>query len=176
MPRSRSLIGIAAVVLAFAASALAATSGSQSYTMNVPSVLSVSGPGDVVIAHDHSDSNNSFGVQQYAVSGNQRLGATVTFATSQAFTHSTASSYKRNARLDLAIASSDLLALWLVTTASDQTDYRAATPDGTAQVAAASALSGNATFNLTVTFLTEDFSTIATGSYSTTVTATLTAN
>ena len=58
----------------------------------------------------------------------------------------------------------------------DQTDYANIVPDNTAAVTATSVTAGNATLNLTVTFLDTDYSTIPTGDYAVTVTGTLTAN
>ena len=146
----------------------------QVFTVTVPTVLTITGPANVTVAHDQSDSNQAFAAQQWTASVNDVDGATVIFQTNQAFTHTVASSYKRNAKLDLAIASSDAGANWSVSTATDQTNYAGA--DGVAAVQASSTAPGDAAFNLTVTFITTDFSSLAAGSYTTTVTATLTAN
>jgi hypothetical protein len=165
---------VATAILALTVSSLVAVTDTQVFTVTVPSVLTISGPSDVTIAHDGTDSNNAFSAQQYSVSQNPISGSSVTFDVSAPFTHTTASSFKRDCKLDLAIASSEAVALWAVSTASDQTDYGSS--DNAAQVAAASQLPGDVVFNLTVTFITSDYSTLAAGSYSTTVTATLTSN
>ncbi len=77
-------------------------------------------------------------------------------------------------KLDLALNTSDTGSGWNVTTASDQTNYGAA--DEVATVQAVSSAPGDATLNLTVTFITTDFSTLLAGNYTSTVTATITAN
>jgi hypothetical protein len=146
----------------------------QVFTVTVPTVLTITGPANVSVNHDASNNDQVFSAQQWTASVNDVDGATVIFQTNQAFTHSTATAYKRDAKLDLAIASSDPTASWAVSTATDQTNYAGA--DGVAAVQASSTAPGDAAFDLTVTFITTDFSSLAAGDYTTTVTATLTAN
>lgn len=177
MTRScRNIVVAVALGVCLTVSGLWAATATQTFTVTIPSVLTVTGPSNVTITHDQTDSDNAFSAQQYVVHQNPVLGSNITFAVSAPFVHASSSSFKRDCKLALAIASSESVALWSVTTAADQTNYSAGTPDNDASVRAASTLPGDATFNLTVTFITSDFSTMAAGNYSTTVTATLTAN
>ena len=154
--------------------ASAQTSDTETFTVNVGAVLTITAPAaSASINHDTTDANQVFPAQAWAVTQNAAAGANVTFSVSQAFTNGTS---KRDAKLDLAIASSEANAGWTVTTATDQTDYANATPDESATVAANATAAGNATFNLTVTFLDTNYSVLTTGAYSTTVTGTIAAN
>src|ERR1041385_140431 len=122
MSHTRNRIGIFSVLtLGLAVSGLLAATATQTFTVTVPSVLTVtrSGSSTVTITHDQSDSNNAFSAQQFVVHQNGVLGATISFAVAQPFTNG---SFKRDCKLDLAIASSDSQAVWAVTTASSQTD------------------------------------------------------
>jgi hypothetical protein len=176
MRRQRSFRGVIclAVVFAFLHCSALANTDSQVFTVTVPAVLTVSGPNDVSLTHDKSDANQAFAAQPWTASSNSGAGATINFSTNQAFTHVSDSSFKRDAKLDLAITSSDAPASWSVTTATDQTNHAGA--DEVATVQAASTAPGDVALNLTVTFLTSDFSTLLQGDYTTTVTATITAN
>lgn len=170
----RRMAGIAFGVFLSHCTLFAAT-GNQVFTVTVPAVLTITPPvATVTITHDESDNNQAFAAQQWVAAQNSANGATISFATNQAFTHASNASHKRNAKLDLALFSSDAAASWSVSTASDQTDH--AGGDGVATVQAASTAPGDARLNLTVTFLTSDFSTLLQGNYTTTVTATITAN
>ena len=143
------------------------------FTVTAPVVLTVTAPAATAgITHDETDNDNAFPVQSWTVAQNGHSGASISFATDQAFTNTVTSSFKRDCKLDLALASSDTGSGWAVTTASDQTDYGSA--DGVATVAAASTAPGDAAFNLTVTFITVDWSTMASGDYDLTVTGTIT--
>ena len=167
----------ALVTLVLAASHANAVDDTETFTVTVDPVLTITAPAASVSAiHDTTDTNQAFAAQRWTVTQNASAGASVTFSTNQAFTHATATTVKRDARLDLALFSSDTGSGWAVSTATDTTDYANATPDEVATVAAASTAAGDAAFDLTVTFITVDFSTLPSGNYSTTVTGTLTAN
>ena len=120
------------------------------------------------------NNNQSFPGQLWDVEANSILGATVSFTTNKAFTHTVVPTSVRDARLDLAISSSSALANWTVVVASDQTNY--ALLDGVAAVQAVSTGPGRATFNLGVTFITTQWDTLAAGDYETVVTGTIAAN
>lgn len=172
----KSVIWFVAVlsVLALTVSdASAQTTGTQTYTLTVDPVLTITAPAAATLTHNATDANQVFTAQQWSVSQNNGTGANVTFSTNQAFTNGTV---KRNAKLDLAIASSEAGAAWALTTATDQTAYAATTPDEVATVAANATGPGNATFGLTVTFIDTDYSLLKSGSYSTTITGTIAAN
>ncbi len=157
-------------------SLFAANTGNQSYSVTVPTTLSIVAPSATSITHDETDDNQTFSAQQWEVSANAASGVTVTFNTPTAFVHSTDSDYKRDARLGLAVGSSTGPATWNVTTATDETNYAAATPDNDAAVVVASDDAGNAVLNLTVTFLTGEYGVFASGTYELTVTGTVVAN
>jgi hypothetical protein len=171
---------VVAVALAFSllAGGLWADSDSatQTFTLTIPSVLSITAPSATVVkAHSGTDSEQAFGTQVWGVNQNQVLGSTVTFSVAAPFVHDSATiNNKRDCRLTLSIASSETLAVWTLSTATDETDYAASA--NTATVSAGSLSAGNATFNLVVTFVDEDYSTLPTGSFSTVVTGTVSSN
>ena len=127
------------------------------------------------MTHNGTNSDQAFGIQQWEIRDNARRGATVTFETRTAFRNTSGSSVmKRDARLQMSIARQEAGATWVVTQLTDQTNYGAG--DEFAVVSATSTTVGDAPFNLNVTFLTSDFSTLRAGVYSTTVIGTVTAN
>lgn len=154
-------------------SLLMAQTGSQGFNVVVPQSLSITAPTAVSLTHDQTNNPQAFPDQSWVVRGNVRNGVTVTFATSSPFVHSDDPTFKRNARLDLAVGSFQGPAEWQIDTASDSTDI--ANNDNVAQVAASSNGVGRANLNLKVTFVTEDFSLFAAGDYITTVTGTIAA-
>lgn len=171
----KTRISLAALtVLLGAVSAEAQVTASQKFTVTVPTNIDITAPSDVAITHDESDNDQAFPAQQWNVRGNIAAGVSVSFSTDQAFTHTTDSSFQRDAKLDLALASSDGPAVWSVGVASDTTDY--ANADGQATVQASSDGVGSAAFDLSVTFITDTFGSFAAGDYETTVTGTVTAN
>ena len=94
--------------------------------------------------------------------------------TCEPFVHSTKSTLKVDARLAIRVIGSDGFANWTAALPGDQTDY--ASGDSNAAVAAESFAVGDGQVGLTVTFLSNDYSTLAAGDYSTTVVGTITAN
>jgi hypothetical protein len=176
---SKSIYAVASVffVLFGVSSAYGQVTATERFRVTIPSNLSITAPAALAsLTHDESSNNQVFGAQQWNVRANRAVGATVTFSTNQAFTHTTNSSFKRDARLDLAIASSDGPALWSIINPSDQTNYAAGVPDEVAVVQARSVLPGRATFNLTVTFITGVYETLAEGDYEMVVTGTVASN
>jgi hypothetical protein len=164
---------IAAALVLSPSLAMAQTGGSQGFTVIVPQSLKITAPSAVSITHDQSDNPQEFPDQAWIVRGNVRNGVTVTFATAAPFVNAVDSNFKRDAKLDLAVSSTQGPAAWQVDTASDTTDY--AGNDNVAQVVASSNGVGRADLNLKVTFVTEDFSLFAAGNYVTTVTGTIAA-
>jgi hypothetical protein len=169
-----ALLVVFAVVLLGNVPAHAQVNDTQGFTINVPSRLSITAPASVSENHDGTTADHAFTAQQWAVKANARHGATVVFSTDQAFTHEEHSDIKRDAKLDLSIASSSGPASWTLAVASDQTDH--ASSDEVATVQAGSTRPGMADFDLTVTFITDDLETLAEGDYDLTITGTLTAN
>ena len=167
------LLGVA-TLMSLANTSFAQSSASQKYTVTVPTNVSISAPSDVSLSHDGTDANQAFPTQAWSVKGNVQHGVSVSFATNQAFTNITDNSFKRNAKLDLALGATSGPATWTVSKATDTTDY--AGGHGVASVAATSNGVGKASFNLGVTFITDTFGTFLAGDYTTTVTGTVTAH
>lgn len=169
-----SLAVLAVFVASMEAMAIDPVSATQKFTVSVPSNISITPPAAASITHNESDSNQAFPNQSWLVKGNVLNGVSVSFATGSAFVHKTDSSFKRNAKLDLSVGSTQGPATWSVSTASDTTDY--ANNDGVATVVASSTGVGRANMNLLVTFITDTFGTFAAGDYEMTVTGTVSSN
>jgi len=171
----KKILTIAVAVALLPASTLfAQTTASQQFTVTVPTSISITAPSDVVITHNESDNDLAFPSQSWVVRGNTTAGVSVSFSTDQAFTHTTDSSFQRDAQLGLAVGSSAGPATWTVGTASDTTDYD--NGDGVATVQALSNGVGSANFDLAVTFVTDIYGSFAAGDYETTVTGTVSSN
>lgn len=150
------------------------TSGTQTFNVIVPPSISIVAPTATTITHDETDNNQNFQPQSWAVRGNGLNGVTVTFETASPFVHATDSTFKRDAKLSLAVGTTAGPAAWTVSKAIDTTAY--ASSDNDASVVATSNGVGRANLNLTVTFITDEFGSFAEGTYSTTVTGTVAAN
>ncbi len=161
------------LILSSASTAIAQTSGTQTFKVIVPANISITAPSNVVITHDQTEADQAFPAQQWIVKGNSLAGVNVSFSTNTAFVHKTDSTFKRNAQLGLAVASSVGPATWTVASAADTTDY--INSDEVATVAASSNGVGKATFDLTMKFVTDGFGSFAAGDYESTVTGTVTA-
>lgn len=147
----------------------------MTYVVRVPPRVTIAAPsGTASLTHDGTDGDQVFTAERWTVSQNSPAGAVVTFTTEYAFTSTVSASLKRDARLDLALDSAESVSGWTVSVATDQTAYESAAE--VARVRAASTAPGDAAFDLTVTFLTGDVVTLASGDYSTTVVGTITAN
>ncbi len=157
-----------------ASTAMAQTTATQKFKVIVPANISITAPSDVVITHDQTESDQTFPAQQWVVKGNSLAGVAVSFSTNTAFVHKTDSTFKRDAQLGLAVASSTGPATWTVGQAADTTNYVGS--DGVATVSASSNGVGKATFDLTMKFVTNGFGSFAAGDYESTVTGTVTAN
>lgn len=171
--KSVACLAAAVLVLALAASNANAATGTESFTVTVASELTIAPPAaSATITHDKTDTNQVFPAQTWSVTQNGSAGASVTFKNDVPFTNGTT---KRDLKLDLAIASSEATGGWTVTTATDQTDYaNATTPKNVATVAADATGPGNASFNLTVTFLDTNYSVLPSGNFAMTITGTIT--
>ncbi len=163
----------ASLCLCLSPAALAANTGSQTFSVVVPTSISITAPAAVTLTHDESDNPQAFPAQTWTVRGNNATGVTVSFATANAFTHSTNPAFKRNARLGLSLGTVQG-GQWTVTVPTDETNI--ANNDEIAQVTASSVGAGRANFNLAVTFVTEEFGVFAAGNYATTVVGTVSAN
>lgn len=164
----------ALLVFASASTALGQTTGSQKFTVTVPTGISITPPGNVALTHDESENNQAFPAQAWTVRGNSLAGVTVSLSTTKAFTHITDTTSKRNAQIGLAVNSSIGSGAWTVTQASDVTDY--ANNDEVATVQATSNGFGRAVLDVSVSFITDGFGSFAAGEYDSIVTGTVTAN
>jgi hypothetical protein len=171
---SLRLLAIALIVSFAHVSAYAQTTGNQTFTVNVPTSVSIVAPSAASINHDETDNNNAFPAQTWIVKGNAINGVNVSFATATPFTHATLPSMKRDTKLDLAVGTTVGPALWTVTTPTDTSNYLSG--DNNALVAATSNGVGRANMQLTVSFVTGAFGEFAAGAYTTTVTGTVAAN
>ena len=164
----------ALMVLALSTTAQGQTTGSQKFTVLVPTGISITPPANVSITHDETEADQSFVPQQWIVRGNSLSGVNVSLSTTKAFTHTTDNTAKRNATIGLSVNSTVGAAAWTVTQATDTTDYAA--NDEVATVAASSDGFGRATLDVAVSFITDGFGTFPAGEYETIVTGTVSAN
>ncbi len=161
------------VVLASQSGAFAQTTDSQTFNVIIDPVLSINAPPAISINHNQLDANQVFPVQGWLAKSNNGIGATVSFSTGTAFQAVVgATTYKRNAAMILSVGSADVGSGWATVVAS--ATATAAAPVAT--VSAASTAPGDATLNLSMTFVDNDFSALPAATFSTTVTATITAN
>lgn len=172
MLRTLRIVAVIAVVT-FAANSASAQTAEQTYTVVVPTGLSITAPAAAQLVHDESNDEQAFPPQEWVVKGNAAAGLNVTFATQDTFKHSSGSN-QRNARLALAVGATQGAATWNVTKATDVTDY--ATSDQVADVTASSNGVGRANLALTVNFVTEEFGVFAAGDYDLVVVGTVAAN
>ncbi|MFG0290213.1 MAG: hypothetical protein ACF8CQ_18685 [Rhodopirellula sp. JB044] len=172
----RSIVAVLTAVVAcgVASNASAQVSDSQTFTVTVPSNLSITAPVDAALTHDETDSNQAFPNQSWTVVGNSLSGVTVSFATGSAFVHTADPTYKRDAQLGLNVTTSSGPGTWTVNQATDVTDY--VNSDNVATVTASSNGTSSATFALAVSFITDAYGSFPSGDYATTVTGTVTAN
>ena len=171
-----SLMGVSAFLVG-AQVAHSALTGTQTFSVVVPSNISITAPASpaALTLPDNSDLTLSFPAQSWAVKGNSRNGVAVTFAVAQPFVNASDTSYKRDARLSLSAAGTPTgPGVWTIGTATDSTNYAAS--DNVAAVSVTSNRTGQANFNLGVEFLTVENDEVAEGTYSTVVTGTVSAN
>lgn len=126
------------------------------------------------LTHNRNDASQVFPeVVWQLYSGVDSGGYTVQWSCGP-FVHSVQGALKADARLAIRVVASDGFADWRTTVPNDQTSY--AGGDETAAAAAQSVAVGDGQVGLTVTFLNDDYSRLAAGSYTTTVVGTITAN
>ena len=150
------------------------TTGNQIYTVTVLSTMSIVAPAPAVLVHDTSDNDQVFPVQNWIAHTTGLVGANVTLVAQTPFINALDGDFQRDAKLDLAITSSDSTAGWAVTVDSDQTDYLS--ESNTATVSAASSGPGLGQLGLTVTFVETGYSSLAAGAYLMTVAGTIASN
>ncbi|MEZ6090743.1 MAG: hypothetical protein R3C05_22525 [Pirellulaceae bacterium] len=173
--QTRRVPSLACFASLIACVAVAADQDQQRYRVRVPGLVAINATSNSVsIEHDQTDSNQAFDWQSWQVVCNNTGGATVTFETDQAFTHTMQSDIRRDAFLFLSTASGGGLfrrSDWQITRFADQTDYK--NGDQTATVSAEVDRARDGTFNLRVVFLEEQFADTVAGVYELTVTGTI---
>ena len=173
MKRFAQIAAFLLLALGFSQSANAQLQ-TEIFEVTVLNSISLIAPPAAAIVHDNSDNNQVFPVQNWIAHTSGLTGATVTLEAQGPFVNALDSNFQRDIRMDLAITSTDPLANWVVTSASDQTDYSGNVQ--TATVAAQSSGAGLGQLGLTVTFVETDYSSLAAGAYLTTVAGTITSN
>ena len=102
-----SVFGVGALLVgaqvAYTAPLTATTT--QKFTVTVPKRVSITAPAAVTATLPDSNANLAFPSQPWQVKGNVQLGVGVTFVAETPFTHTTDSSYKRDARLSITLGS-----------------------------------------------------------------------
>jgi hypothetical protein len=153
----------------------AQTTGTQTFTVTVPTSISITPPNSgVTLTHDATDNNQVFPPQAWIVRGNVGAGVNVNFTANAPFVHTENANFKRDLHLAVAVGASQGPAMWNVTEATDETDYAA--NKQAASVSVSSTGPGRANLNLTVSFITDEFGTFANGDYVSTITGTVAAN
>ena len=102
------------------ASSKADAQDKQQFRVIVRDAISLHSPGDVVISHDRTNTNQVFPEQSWTAYTTNMNGASVDFTFGK-FIHENFRFFRRNARVDLRVINSDPLANWLVTVGSAQT-------------------------------------------------------
>jgi hypothetical protein len=154
---------------------LAAACGAIAWPGETAQAQSITAPGAQSTTHAGTDANQVFPevTWQLTSGGSSFLGCTAQWSCGP-FTHTGDASFKADTRLDIRIISSSGSANWTALVPSDQTNFGGG--DQTVSVTAQSTAKGNGQVGLTVTFVDTDFSRLAAGSYTATVTGTISAN
>ena len=146
----------------------------QTYQMAIPDGISLVSPGDVVISHDLTSTNQVFPDQVWQAYTSNLSGAQVEFSMGR-FIHEDISFYRRNARIQLRVLASDPDANWRVTRGSARTrGFFGGGSRGTATVTAESFGPGAGQLSIRVTFIERNFLFLAAGNYNSTVVGTIT--
>lgn len=134
----------------------------------------ITAPAAQSITHNRDDAPQVFSEVVWQLTSGADAGGYTAQWSCGPFHHSVKGTLKADTKLAIRVVASDGLAGWTATVPDDQTDFVGG--DETATVAARSLATGDGQVGLTVTFLNNDFSTLAAGSYTLTVTGTITAN
>lgn len=92
----------------------------QDFVVTVGEAISLHSPGDSLISHDQTNSDQVFPEQSWIAFTTNMNGATVDLTFGK-FIHEDFAFFRRNARVDLRVVSSDPLANWVTTVSSAQT-------------------------------------------------------
>jgi len=166
------LLSVVAVFVLGPSSVNAQITGSQTFTVIVPTSVSITAPAAASLTHDQTETPQAFPAQTWVVRGNSTTGMNVSF-TSDSFTHATLPTFKQNSRMSLAVGTTQGPASWTVGVPTSTSNFLTSTP---ATVTASSTGIGRANLNLVVTFVTDGFGTFASGNYLATVVGTVAAN
>ncbi|HBJ33439.1 MAG TPA: hypothetical protein DDZ51_01505 [Planctomycetaceae bacterium] len=155
--------------------ASAQTTDTQTFTVVVPTSISITAPNNAVqLTHDLTDNPQQFPPQAWLVRGNVGTGVTVAFTAGTPFVHTTDASSKRDLKLDVAVGSFQGPAYWSVEQETASTNYL--NNEDTATVTVSSNGAGRASLNLTVSFITDEFGSFINGDYVSTITGTIASN
>ncbi|RLS58116.1 MAG: hypothetical protein DWH91_03265 [Planctomycetota bacterium] len=184
-----SLCGVGAFVVG-AQFAYTATTGSQQYTVSVGKNVNIVAPtepmlktytvADLEAAEAVTDDTYAFTAQTWAVKGNVKDGVTVDFGMAPFLNMDyPTDNITQDGRLAVSKVTQNGPATWTLESASGSADTDAANVDPAARNAAVQFSSdgvGQATFDVTVTFLASDINAVVEGEYVTTVSGTITEN
>lgn len=151
--------------------AFAQTSGTQFYRMTVNEGISLHSPGDVVISHNQTNSDQVFPEQPWTAYTSSMAGATVDFTIGK-FIHEDFGFFRRNAIINLRVISFSGSSNWTTTVANDQTTgYFFGSQAAT--VSAESFAAGEGILGITVAFDEFNANFLAAGRYNATVVGTI---
>jgi hypothetical protein len=135
---------------------------SQVFRVTVNEAISLHSPGDALISHDRTNSDQVFPEQSWIAYTTNMNGATVDLTFGK-FIHENFAFFRRNARVDLRVINSDPLANWVTTVSSAQTTGFFG--NTLVAVSAESFGSGAGELGLTVSFLEFNPNFLAAGNY-----------
>ncbi len=138
----------------------------QGFRVTVNEAISLHSPGDALISHNRTNSDQVFPEQTWTAYTTNLDGATVDLTFGK-FIHENFAFFRRNSRVDLRVISSDPLANWVTTVNSARTFGYFGNP--TVAVSAESFGSGAGELGLTVSFLEFNSFFLAAGHYNMTV-------
>jgi hypothetical protein len=147
---------------------------SQRLFVRVPPRVTVTAPRAAVLAHDLTSDPQVFPPQTWSVSSNVPGGVSVLFSTDRAFTSDADPSLRRDAVVELDVSASEGPGEWTILLSGSRTDYAAGEERALARAESRGA--GRADLTLGVQFLGQPADELPPGTYSLTVTATVTAN
>jgi hypothetical protein len=147
---------------------------SQRLVVRVPPHVTVTAPRAAVLAHDLTSDPQVFPPQTWNVSSNVPGGVSVLFSTDHAFTSDADSSLRRDAVVELAVSASEGPGEWTILLSGSRTDYAAGQEQALARAESRGA--GRADLTLGVQFLGQPVDELPPGTFSLTVTATVTSH
>ncbi|MCA9036423.1 MAG: hypothetical protein KDA91_14915 [Planctomycetaceae bacterium] len=148
---------------------------STNYQVRIPGQIVIRALDPAIVeAHPGTNDDVVMADQRWFALSTSRSGATVRFSTDHAFHNLSNAAYKRDARIQITRIQGTRSARWGFDAPIDQTNYAAGDEVATVQVSSRGP--GLVYCWLDVTFLTDDFSTMAGGDYQLTVIGTIAEN